>query len=253
VQTPPKIIFNSTQNGLMFTIPGTPIAKARATPFTMGKKIGMYDGQSKLKKRVALQFKAQLLEAFSGAKSEIAKKALYFASNEFYFVRLWFYYPIPVSDSMGLRNAKLWGLEPCIHKPDLDNMEKFYLDCANQVLWPDDCMITQLASKKSFDKFPRTEMHVIPCKKISLHPHAEKIITIFDPDRLQELLNDAEKLKEINLQLLEQLDDTARGHWFMATASVLAQFFKKYSLEAKKISKYLDYEYNPFDSDIISL
>lgn len=242
MQTPLKNCFNSTLETIKFVILGAPIAKARATPYRMGDSIRMYDGQSKAKKRVSLCL-----------KSQIAANVVYLSSAEFYFVSLWFYYPVPVSSTLTHRNAKLWGLEPCIQKPDLDNMEKFYLDCANEVLWPDDCMVTSLQSKKRFDKIPRTEMFITPCKKMTLHPTAEKIITIFDPERLQELIQDVDSIKEISLQDLELLTEQARKHWFMATAGVLAGFFRKYNPEIKKINKYLDYEYNPFDSEVISL
>lgn len=225
-----------------FVIPGTPIAKQRASPYSVGGKILMYDGQTKAKRSVSHCLKQQ-----------IDANGVYLPCAEFYFVSLWFYYPVPVSSTLALRNAKLWGLEPCIQKPDLDNMEKFYLDCANEILWPDDCLVTSLQSKKRFDKIPRTEMIVTPCKKMNLPESAQKIITIFDPTRLQEFVDDVNVFKEINLQSLDLLTEEARKHWFMATAGVLVQFFRKYNTEIKKINKHLDYEYNPFESENLIL
>lgn len=237
-----KLFFNSDTQPTKFVIPGAPISKKRASPYRVGDKILMYDGQSKAKRRVSLCLKQQ-----------IDANGVYLTHAEFYLVSLWFYYPVPVSLTLTHRNAKLWGLEPCIQKPDLDNMEKFYLDCANEILWPDDCLITAMQSKKLFDKNPRTEMYVMPCKKLNLHSNAEKIITIFDPDRLKEFIEDAIKFKEIDIDVLERLDEISRRDWFMATAGLLVKFFKKYSVEIKKINKHLDYEYNPFDSEILSL
>lgn len=46
---------------------------------------------------------------------------------------------------------------------DLDNLEKHLLDCGNNVLWVDDCQVTEKHTCLRLDRFnPRTEYWVGP-------------------------------------------------------------------------------------------
>ena len=58
---------------------------------------------------------------------------------------------------------KMIGLYHC-YKPDIDNLIKFYLDCASTVLFTDDCRIASLQAVKKYDAIPRT---VIMIQKIN--------------------------------------------------------------------------------------
>ncbi len=47
-----------------------------------------------------------------------------------------------------------------IKKPDLDNLVKFVKDCANGVLWQDDCQVVILKASKHYSATPGTYIHV---------------------------------------------------------------------------------------------
>ena len=45
-------------------------------------------------------------------------------------------------------------------RPDLDNLEKFYLDCLTGVVFPDDAQVTSLHSKKEYASKDYTEIFI---------------------------------------------------------------------------------------------
>ncbi len=55
------------------------------------------------------------------------------------------------------KKAKLLGQYHAI-RPDLDNLIKFVLDVANDILYEDDCCVASITSSKRYDALPRTEI-----------------------------------------------------------------------------------------------
>ena len=47
-------------------------------------------------------------------------------------------------------------------KPDLDNQIKMLLDCCNQSLVSDDCIISSIVARKIYGDSPRTDFTIIP-------------------------------------------------------------------------------------------
>jgi Endodeoxyribonuclease RusA len=67
-----------------------------------------------------------------------------------------FYFEIPQSRKKSLREGD-WHTQ----RPDLDNCYKSVLDCANQILWADDCVVTAMTAAKRWTKgMPRVEVKV---------------------------------------------------------------------------------------------
>lgn len=117
----------------------------------------------------------------------MAIEASKLASAEFFDVRLSFYFPCSISSTTAQRNAKLWGLQKCTTKPDLDNLEKFYLDCFNGVLFADDSLVVTLSSVKKYSKHPRVEVEIVP-NEYALSDDVNGILEIFGPDDLTNFL-----------------------------------------------------------------
>ena len=158
-----------------------------------------------------------------------------FQIGQCYEVRLVFYIGLNNSDSKGQKNAKLWGFEPCNLKPDLDNLEKFYLDCASGILFQDDRMIISLQSKKKYDKNPRTEIIVMPKKELNLEDKVKSALKLFGPDRLKEFLEDAKKIERTLPADFEEHEGDLRREWLTSCATTLISFADKYSDDLKKI------------------
>lgn len=47
-------------------------------------------------------------------------------------------------------------------KPDLDNQLKMLLDCCNQSLFSDDCIVSSIIARKVYGEFPRTDFTITP-------------------------------------------------------------------------------------------
>ncbi len=206
---------------------GNPIAKARARAFPRGKHIMFYDPQTGLKNEVRDQFCRFVSESVEA--SEIAKATAFT-------VEWYFYLPVAGSVSASQRNAKLWGFDLPNHKPDYDNLEKFYLDCANGILWRDDAMVIDAGAHKIYSSQPRIEVNIMEKKPVQTSASVEKIICSFSPDELKAFLCDV-KLIAIYITQPDDVVDDNMGRWMDSTAKCLSKFSMKYANILKKIEK----------------
>ena len=119
-------------------IPGKPIPKARPRFSRRGKYVVTYSGQQALVDACVAEIKNQYHdEPVKGPISVIC----------------WFDFERPKSHfGSGKNSQKLKNNAPEMHivKPDVDNLIKFYLDCANKILWKDDCQIVQILGFKRY-------------------------------------------------------------------------------------------------------
>lgn len=181
---------------MKIVIPGDPIPKAR---HVKTKKGFAYDPQWELKKRVSKFLEQEVKQFFS--KNENCKKGYKLAHGGAFEVNWYFHMPIPKSFSQTKRNACKWGLIEHTSKPDRSNLEKFYEDCANEILWKDDCQIVrgEIVKKYCSDDKPRTE---IVMKAIRKHDEEIKnIVGLFSPQEINSIVEDANSLSsnETNL------------------------------------------------------
>lgn len=171
---------------IMLVIPGDPIANARPRQ----GKWGIYDSQASLKKKVRSQIKKQLEELAKHDSVEINAKASNLLYNQFYDVTLTFCMPIPKNATKTKRNMFSWGCIENDSNKDIDNLEKFYLDCGNGLLYPDDRYITNLKAKKISSENPKTV--IVMKKKKSLSDEVCGILGIFSKNEMCSLLQDLE-------------------------------------------------------------
>lgn len=134
---------------MKITIPGTPISNMRPR---LGKGM-VYDAQSLIKEAVKSSIRRQI--------QEMPEKASNLLSMPACCVSLVFYFEPAKSSSKAKRSAKLANLEPCLVRKDLDNLEKFYLDCGTGLLYEDDHQVVELSSKKLWSEEARVEMEVL--------------------------------------------------------------------------------------------
>lgn len=124
---------------LIITIPGQPIAKKRPRFARRGKFVTTYNSQ-------------QTEEG----------KFICLMQNQFYgppipagvpiFLNICFSVQIPKS----LPKKKV-VIGP-VRKPDIDNMIKFVMDCANGILWHDDAQVVHIAATKVYNENPSTKI-----------------------------------------------------------------------------------------------
>lgn len=223
-------------------IQGPPIPKMRARFCKRGKVMMSYDPQEQDKRDVKNKILYQLRNALDGSDKKIAMEASNLSSNTLFTVEMCFHLPMPKKEPQSKRNEKLWGFHRCNTKPDLDNLEKFYLDCANGILFHDDRMIVSLHSTKVYSDNPRTEIYIVPQKELSLPDKAKKIITTFEPNQLKEFLFDVKCFNDFSMEEIDKMDHEDKEKWFLATASQLAYFVRKHGETLKKLNKYKDFD-----------
>lgn len=122
------------------TIPGKPIAKKRPRFARVGKFVKTYNAQETEEGRWILEAKEQLSEPPIPSCHGVALK-------------LEFMMPRPKGHYGTGRNAgKLKPSAPKLHlgKPDIDNLEKFAMDCLKGLAWDDDCQVVSVHSTKYY-------------------------------------------------------------------------------------------------------
>lgn len=147
-----------------------------------------------------------------------------------------FYIEIAGSNSLGERNLKLWGLIPCNIKPDLDNLEKFYLDCLNETVYSDDKCVTELSSRKIYSDKPRTEIVIKIMDEVKANIQMHEIMQIFSPDNLSCFLEDlrpvidlfAKEGSEKLIEIMHKSDHSDQKINIATTAYVLSKVAERY-------------------------
>lgn len=200
-----------------------------------------YDPQHDKKNEVKLRFKLALNKAFNNEDKKTVMEASNLASDEAKEVRVIFYLPIPDSTPKPQKNLNLWGLVNHTKKPDIDNLEKFILDCANDILFPDDSMIVSLKSTKHYSNNPRTEIEVMSLKQKHYGHNVELVLKTFSPDELKEFLDYVQNFtrffpEEVDGYLAED-DGAVKRDWLSSLCATMIIFSCKYSDQLKKIEK----------------
>ncbi len=131
-------------------------------------------------------------------------------------------------------NLRLWGYSHTSRK-DLDNMEKFVLDCGNNILWSDDRFIVQLSSRKLYSKNPCTIITIEPIKECKMEKSHEAVFKIFSPDDLCDFLDSICSL-HLRIPSVNRPDRIELHADEMApTADLLIKFANEWTDKLKKI------------------
>lgn len=217
-------------------IEGVPVPKQRARHMRRGNFIATYDPQEKQK----IAFRKALTQELFHSKIELE------ASNPrletFFSIDLSFYLPTPVSSTNARKNANLWHIYYHMQKPDIDNLVKFVLDCANGILYFDDSQIIELSAKKYYSDNPRTEIKLHIMEKIGLHETAEKIITIFEPKELLALMQDMRFMADLSKEFQNSLSKSQQAYFFSLVADRLAHFMRTHGGHLAKVKKHQEYQ-----------
>ncbi len=207
---------------MQLIIDGQPIPKSRARTVTL--RIGKsrtYDPQDA--EKTAMQWKIK-----NQADCRPLQGAL--------IIQLDFYMKPCDSTSKTELNAKLHGLIEHTQKPDLDNLEKFILDCANGILYNDDSQIISIKSSKQWSENPRTEIKIMRKEDMDIKECDKQIINLFSPSQLEELYNDA-KILFILQENSKCYHEHDKQKWLKQSSSSLSLFAQKYADKLVKINK----------------
>ena len=151
-----------------------------------------YDPQQKEKE----QLKIRLLTELQSLHKEALDFAVDTEKYTAYSLRLVFYLPIPESWPTKKKNLYEWNAVPAAVKPDSDNLEKWILDGANKILYPDDCKIVSLSSEKYYSWNPRTVLMLSPIAN-PLQERTSAILSAFSYGDMLSLFHDVDQLKSL--------------------------------------------------------
>lgn len=124
---------------LTITIPGQPIAKKRPRFARRGKFVTTYNSQQTEEGKFICRMQNQFYGPPIPAGVPI-------------FLNICFSVQIPKS----LPKKKV-VIGP-VRKPDIDNMIKFVMDCANGILWHDDAQVVHVEATKVYGEEPQTRI-----------------------------------------------------------------------------------------------
>jgi len=212
-------------------ISGKPIPKARARYSKRGKHVITYDPQEYDKRHVR-SLMSQQIAAYANSEDRLKNLELgKICAGKVFSVDFTFFLPINQSDSVVARNKKLWGITKASTKPDYDNLEKFYLDCANGILWGDDASVIKASAQKLYSNEPRVEIVVDSVEKMKLPENIEKVISCITPKEFLEIKDISQKISDICIE------DICDDMYLVKIASALSQLALGYANSMTKIAK----------------
>lgn len=195
-----------------------------------------YDPQKDDKETIRARFTKALRLALDSANKKISIDAGRLASSQLFEVDFWFYLPVSSSDSVTKKNSKFWGFEQPNSKPDYDNLEKFYLDCANGVFWPDDSMIIDAHAHKRYSENPRVEITIKTRQGMKMHEKAEKVVKVFSPNELKEFLRDVSLLAMFDPEQIDKMEEEELSTWLTNAACEISRFAAQHVGTLKKVA-----------------
>ena len=217
---------------MIFELVGLPTPKARHRyHFAKGKPIS-YDPQSDEKTTAKFRLKAILNNAIRSQN----KEAIELSRHKAFAVDFEFHMEYPKSMSSKKRAVGLW-IDKVLSKPDVDNLAKFYLDAANEILWSDDKQIIELRAKKVYSEIPKTIITVTGITQMPISEDAKGIIGFFPPSRYDEMLSDIRFLTT-----LESIPNRSQEQKATSAAYIISRIADRYCEDLKKINaKYPGY------------
>ena len=135
---------------------GQPIANKRHR--SLRNSNVQYDPQKK-EKAIVRNAMIEQIHKLPKLNMYLFNDCVYFDQAQFFEVYLRYYMKAPKAFHTAIKR-ETERFFVCHKKPDLDNMDKFYLDCMTGIVYPDDAMIVSLTSVKYYSMQPRTEIWV---------------------------------------------------------------------------------------------
>ena len=126
---------------LTITIPGQPIAKKRPRFARRGKFVTTYNPQETEEGKFICLMRSQ----FDGPPIPAGIPVI-----------MSIYFSVKIPKSLPKKKIEIGP----VRKPDIDNMIKFVMDCANGILWHDDAQVVHIRATKVYDENPQTKIYL---------------------------------------------------------------------------------------------
>lgn len=203
-------------------IPGVPIPKARPRFYIRNGKQFAYDPQNQEKNAIRASVEnCAVMDMFHGN----------FCSTQNNYKML-FEFQMPWSSVATTSDKKLfeWGIQMSAHKPDVDNMVKFYCDVLNEIIYPDDSQVIDIHAIKTFSQNPKTIIDIMAIRPKKLDDTTGEILAMISPNDFKDLANDTNAIANMDM-----FPGSETPHDEIALA--ISNFSTKYSAILTKIAK----------------
>ena len=132
---------------------------------------------------------------------------------------------------------KRWNVFKPNIKPDLDNLEKFYLDCANEIFFSDDKVVISCLKKKIYSPYdnPRVIMSVESIKD-KIKKDSKDVLMLISPQQVRELMKGCYSISQLPLSEFEDCEtEEAKSAYADKIANMLLNFSNEWSAQLTKI------------------
>ena len=218
---------------MKFIFNHTPISKKRHRSTRSGRT---YDPQEKEKNSIKQQMKNEIEKFIFGDENQ-KTEACETVNSKYIHCCFVFEIPIPMSDSEVIKNYKRWSILKPNVKPDLDNLEKFYLDCANEIFFTDDKVVISCLKKKIYSTYdnPRVIMNVESVKDQTKETSKE-VLKLISPQEVRELMKGCYSISQLPLSQFEVCEtDEAKSAYADKIAYMILNFSNEWSSQLTKI------------------
>jgi Holliday junction resolvase RusA-like endonuclease len=208
---------------MRIVIPGDPIAKARHRLTTQGGFARQYDPQEKEKKAFSQKLLVHMnyRPPFKGP----VRLDLIFHLDALY------------ASSKSVTNLRQWQiLSAHESRRDLDNMQKFVMDCGNGILWPDDRCIVEISARKVYSKNPCTIINIETLSEGNMTAVEENVYKVFSVDDINDFQAGIWDLYN-NLPKYYFSDNSLSQDELARTARSMIEFSNKWADKLKKIKE----------------
>lgn len=195
-----------------------------------------YDPQHKEAKKVKQEMTVMVSDFLNGNTQDVIDlgkivKAKYLEAT---FI---FEMPVPVSQSEMQKNLMRWNIIEPATKPDLDNLEKFYLDCANEIIFHDDKMVLACKKQKKYPMYDKPKVTMtIEKKGENASLLAKNVLSVFGPSKVRELMKSCYALSKLPMSELEEHpNDEVKDRCLEHISNTLLQFADMWASDLNKV------------------
>lgn len=209
---------------IQFIHQGDPISQKRHRHCRVGSAQWDYDPQAKLKNDIRLTMISDLQsKSWKVDDSPIQ-------------IQFIFCFSPPSSKPIKEANRLLWQ-QYHLQKPDVDNLIKFYLDCATGLYFPDDAFVTCLEKpKKKWAEIPQTIM-TISKLPLAIMGASLDIVSTLKPSEIQELSTWMNELYHLSFNLCDISADALSNDKIEMMAFCLSRLADAYADKLSKIKR----------------
>lgn len=225
-------------------IPEKPIPKARHRSVVFGGGVHTYDPQKKDRDRVRGIITSLIQSMFDSSDKSKVMEASALLYSDVYSIDITFYIGHSASITQIHKNRLRWGFSSHTDKPDVDNFVKFYLDCANGVLFADDKQIVEIKARKVYSSNPRTVIEIMGKNHVDEDELASGILGTLSPTEFKSYLEIVHELGLFGMDMDEEgycrgMDQSSKlsQQWRAKAAGVLSEFAEKFTPYLLKIRK----------------